>query len=71
MIFVVTRHIATAIRWPQRNIMPHKRTSLSRISWDVREPVGTVNGVSFDDARRKAAAKYPTVEKELLRVTIA
>jgi hypothetical protein len=51
--------------------MPHKRTSLARVTWEVTEPVGSVQAMSFDHARRKATATYPAVEPELLRVIIA
>lgn len=71
MTFVVARHVATAIRWPQRGVMPHKRPSLSRITWEVQEPVGTVKALSFKHARDKALKAYPHVEPELLRVIIA
>lgn len=64
MTFIVARHIATAVRW-------YKRGTISRTTWEVTEPVGSVRAVSFDHARRKATAAYPTVEPELLRVIIA
>lgn len=63
MTYIVVRHIATAIRW-------HKRGTLARVSWEIVEPVGSVRAVSFGHARSKAAKVYPTVERELLRVTL-
>ena len=64
MTYLVTRHIATAIRW-----YPPKH-ALSRVTWEITEPVGSVRAVSFAHARSKATKAYPTLESELLRVTL-